>query len=187
MGINYNLPPDQQINVVCAITAASKYDIPTNIFLAVVEKEGGKPGQYVKNKNGTYDIGPLQFNTAYVKTLFKYNITYKDVEGHNNSCYPYYLAAWRIKNHIVNDDGDLFKKVSNYHSRTPKYNSIYKIDLIKRSEKAAAYLNSHFSNINKISIKPFKHSINSQNQNQIRNNWNNLKSQYVERAIYIRR
>jgi hypothetical protein len=175
MAINYNLPPAAQVPVVCAVSAATRYSVPVNIFLAVVEKEGGKPGQYVKNKNGTYDIGPLQFNTSYVKTLSKYGITYKSVEGHNNSCYPYYLAAWRIKQHINNDNGDIYQKVSNYHSRTPHYNAIYREDLIKRSEKLAAYLNKHFDSINQITIPPVaKHNLYSTNN-------------YVERTIYIRR
>ena len=39
-----DLPPDMQERVVCSITAAIKYEIPANILLAIVEKEGGKPG-----------------------------------------------------------------------------------------------------------------------------------------------
>lgn len=169
MIIDYNLPPNEQAPVVCAIAAATRYSIPTNIFLAVVEKEGGKPGQYVKNKNGTYDIGPLQFNTSYIKTLSKYGITYKSVEGHNNSCYPYYLAAWRIKKHIIYDNGDIFQKVSNYHSKTPYYNSKYRADIIKRSIKLTTYLNKYSDSVNskKIAVK--------------------ITKNYVERKIYIRR
>lgn len=176
MAINYNLPPAEQPPVICAITAATRYSVPVNIFLAVVEKEGGKPGQYVKNKNGTYDIGPLQFNTSYIKTLSKYGITYKSVEGHDNSCYPYHLAAWRIKQHINNDNGDIYQKVSNYHSKTPFYNALYRADLIKRSEKLAAYLNKHFDSINTISTvaNVAKHNLYRANN-------------YVERTIYIRR
>ena len=157
MAINYNLPPAEQAPVVCAVAAATRYSIPVNIFLAV----------------GTYDIGPLQFNTSYVKTLSKYGITYKSVEGHNNSCYPYYLAAWRIKQHINNDNGDIYQKVSNYHSRTPHYNAIYREDLIKRSEKLATYLRKY--SINQITILPVaKHNLYRTNN-------------YVERTIYIRR
>ncbi|OCG28980.1 hypothetical protein A9G45_01420 [Gilliamella sp. HK2] len=172
MAINYNLPPTAQAQVVCAIAAATRYSVPVNIFLAVVEKENGKPGQYVKNKNGTYDIGPLQFNTSYIKTLSKYGITYKSVEGHHGSCYPYHLAAWRIKQHINNDKGDIYQKVSNYHSKTAKFNAIYRADLIKRSEKLATYLNTYFDSINKIVVTPIEG--NQHNTNK-----------YVERTIYI--
>ncbi|QIQ22513.1 conjugal transfer protein TrbN (plasmid) [Zophobihabitans entericus] len=144
MLIDIQLPPDLQNSVVCAIYAAVKYEVPVNLFLAVVEKEGGKPGQYVKNKNGTYDVGPLQFNTAYLKSLAKYSITVKDVEGYSNSCYPYDLAAWRIRGHILNDKGSIFQRAANYHSKTPYYNTIYRNDLAKRSEKWANWLDEHF-------------------------------------------
>jgi hypothetical protein len=33
-----------------------KYQIPANILLAIAEKEGGKPGQWVRNRNGTHDF-----------------------------------------------------------------------------------------------------------------------------------
>ena len=59
-----DLPPDMQERVVCSITPAIKYEIPANILLAIAEKEGGRPGQWVRNSNGTHDVGSMQFNTS---------------------------------------------------------------------------------------------------------------------------
>ena len=64
-----DLPPILHERIVCSISAAIKYEIPANIMLAIAEKEGGKPGQWVRNKNGTYDVGAMQFNTSYLKDL----------------------------------------------------------------------------------------------------------------------
>jgi hypothetical protein len=64
-----DLPPQLQERVVCSIAAAVKYQVPANIVLAVAEKEAGKPGQWVRNTNGTHDVGPMQFNTAYLRDL----------------------------------------------------------------------------------------------------------------------
>jgi hypothetical protein len=69
-----DLPPEIQERVVCSITAAIKYEIPANILLAIAEKEGGKPGQWVSNRNGTHDVGSMQFNTSYLQDLSKYGI-----------------------------------------------------------------------------------------------------------------
>jgi len=70
MGIDIpNIPPQMQEMVVCSILASIHYDVPTNVLLAIADKEGGKPGQWVKNKNNTYDVGVMQFNTSYIKTL----------------------------------------------------------------------------------------------------------------------
>jgi hypothetical protein len=135
-----NQSPQQQERIVCSITAAAKYDIPANIVLAIAEKEGGKPGQWVRNTNGTHDVGPMQFNTLYLTQLAKYGITPEDVA--RSGCYPYDLAAWRLAVHIKDDKGDLWTKVANYHSRTPYYNGVYKADLMVRANKWADWLDA---------------------------------------------
>lgn len=126
-----DVPPQLQERVICSIAAAVKYDIPANIMLAIAEKEGGRVGQWVGNANGTYDVGPLQFNTGYLRQLSGYGITPADVAA--AGCYPYELAAWRLRQHIKKDAGDLWTRCANYHSRTPLFNSIYRADLIRKS------------------------------------------------------
>lgn len=135
-----DLPPThhQQERIVCSITAAEKYQIPANILLAIVEKEGGKPGLWMKNTNGTHDVGALQFNTAYLKTLEKYGITPGDVI--KPGCYAYDLAAWRIRGHLTQDRGDVWTRAANYHSRTPSYNLRYRADLIGKANRWAKWL-----------------------------------------------
>ena len=130
----------------CSIAAAIKYEIPANIVLAIAEKEGGKPGQWVRNSNGTHDIGSMQFNTAYLRDLSKYGITPEHVA--NPGCYSYDLAAWRVRLHIKNDKGDIWTKAANYHSRTPKYNAKYRADLITKSVKWANLLEDRFLSSN---------------------------------------
>lgn len=136
-----DLPYIQQERIVCSIVASIKYQIPANILLAVAEKEGGKPGQWVINKNGTYDVGSMQFNTSYLKTLSKYGIDAKHVAA--KGCYSYDLAAWRIRMHIKNDQGNIWQRVANYHSRTPKYNEKYRYDLAIKANKWASWLEKY--------------------------------------------
>ena len=137
-----DLPPDMQERVVCSIIAAAKYEIPANILLAIAEKESGKSGQWVLNSNGTHDVGSMQFNTAYLQDLSKYGINADHVA--QAGCYAYDLAAWRVRQHIKNDQGDIWTKAANYHSKTPKYNARYRIDLIAKAVKWAAWLEDRF-------------------------------------------
>ena len=123
-----DLPPMMQERVVCSIAAAAQYQIPANVVLAVAETEGGRPGQWVQNTNGTHDVGPMQFNTSYLGTLARYGITTADVAA--SGCYPYQLAAWRLALHLQNDAGDVWQRAANYHSRTPQYNAIYRGKLL---------------------------------------------------------
>lgn len=136
-----DLPPQQQERIVCSIVAAVKYQIPANIMLAVAEKEGGKSGQWVSNTNGTQDVGSMQFNTAYLKTLSKYGIGAQDVAA--KGCYSYDLAAWRIRSHITKDRGDIWQRVANYHSKTPIHNAKYRSDLMIKSTKWADWLQKY--------------------------------------------
>jgi len=133
-----DLPPLQQERIVCSITAAIKYQVPANILLAIAEKEGGKPGMVVANRNGTYDIGPMQFNSAYLHELRKYGI----VPAHAavSGCYPYELAAWRLRRHLLYDKGNLWARAANYHSRVAQYNLPYRADLIKKANKWTYWL-----------------------------------------------
>ncbi|CDN89002.1 TrbN [Hydrogenophaga intermedia] len=126
----------------CSISAAVKYEVPANIVLAVAEKEGGKPGQWVRNSNGTHDVGPMQFNTTYLRDLARYGITADDVAA--AGCYSFDLAAWRLRMHIRNDKGDLWTKAANYHSRTPQYNAVYRADLMRKAVKWADWLEARF-------------------------------------------
>lgn len=144
--VHADIPPIMQERVVCAISAAIKYEIPANILLAVAETEGGKPGQWVKNSNGTYDVGPMQFNTSYLQELQKYGILPQDVE--QAGCYSYDLAAWRLRGHLKRDKGDVWTRAANYHSRTPYYNAIYRDKLIKRAAKWEVWLTTKFPTFN---------------------------------------
>ena len=137
-----DLPPQLQERVVCSIAAAVKYEVPANIVLAVAEKEAGKPGQWVRNTNGTHDVGPMQFNTSYLGDLARYGITADDVAA--AGCYAYDLAAWRIRGHLKKDKGDLWTRAANYHSRTPRYNAVYRKDLRVKAAKWADWLEARF-------------------------------------------
>lgn len=136
-------PPALSEPVVCSIMAAVKYELPVNIVLAVAAQEGGKPGQWVRNSNGTYDVGPMQFNTSYLRELSRYGITPKDVE--QGGCYSYDLAAWRLRGHVRNDRGDLWTRVANYHSRTPAINARYRQQVMRRAAWWADWLDERFA------------------------------------------
>lgn len=84
----------------------------------------------------------MQFNSAYLQELSKFGITVDHVA--KPGCYAYDLAPWRVRLHIKNDNGDIWTKAANYHSRTPKYNAKYRTDLITRTVKWADWLGKGF-------------------------------------------
>lgn len=140
-----DMPPQLQERIVCSIAAAAKYEIPANLLLAVAEQEGGQPGQWVRHANGAVDVGPMQFNTGYLRDLARYGITSEDVAA--RGCYPYELAAWRLRRHIRYDTGDLWTKAANYHSRTPAFNVVYRQLIMGKALKWADWLDRHFTTV----------------------------------------
>ncbi|TKW64673.1 MAG: conjugal transfer protein TrbN [Paracoccus denitrificans] len=145
-----DIPPAIHERVVCSIGAAAKYGVPANIILAVAQKEGGKPGQWVRNTNATYDVGAMQFNTAYIRTLARYGIGTADVA--QAGCYPYDLAAWRLRGHIKNDAGDVWTRVANYHSRTPRYNAPYRAAIMGFARQWGNWLSARFHTYDTLTV-----------------------------------
>lgn len=128
--------------IVCSIAASIQFNLPANVLLAVAEIENGRPGQQSPNANGTRDIGFMQFNTSYLASLAQYGIRPEHVASSN--CYPFDLAAWRIAGHLQRDQGDIWTRAANYHSRTPKYNLIYRKKLLNAAAKWETWLTENF-------------------------------------------
>lgn len=133
-----DLPPPIEERVLCSIAAAEKYGLPAHLVLAVAEQEGGKPSLWVQNANGTYDVGPMQFNTAYLAGLARYGITAAAVA--QPGCYAYELATWRLSGHLLHDKGDLWTRAAHYHSRNPRHNAAYRAAILDKSARWAAWL-----------------------------------------------
>ncbi len=138
--------------VECVITAANKQQVPANVLLAIGSIESGKNGQTVKNNNGSIDHGHFQLNTIQfrqggrLEPLIKKGVTLRDVTW--RGCYNAELAAYVLKGHLAEETGqDFWTKAANYHSKTGKFNAIYKSKLIPLSTQWAKWLQQNYQNI----------------------------------------
>lgn len=107
----------------CMNEASQRYQLPVRVLVAIQKTEGGKLGQRVKNKNGTYDHGPFQINTVWMQRFSKFGYT-PDILT-NNFCASAYASAYIIRYEINNAGGDFWKGVGNYHSKTPVHHNKY--------------------------------------------------------------
>jgi hypothetical protein len=117
----------------CVITAAQKQGIPANVLLALSSLESGKNGQFVKNTNGSLDLGHFQINTTQWDRdgLFAGRIDISPFDVAFRGCYNAELAAWIVKQHINEKTGqDYWTRIANYHSKTKQFNELYKEKLI---------------------------------------------------------
>jgi hypothetical protein len=141
------LPPNDDFyayrpaTVECVIQAATKQGVSANILLAIASIEGGKNGQMVcSNDNGTCDLSHFQINTETFRLeLEPYGVKMDDVRW--RGCYNAELGAFLLKKRLNEPPKrdkatgqlvvqDFWTKAANYHSRTPKFNTIYKAKLI---------------------------------------------------------
>jgi len=110
------------VPIECIQDAAIQFHVPIKIIITVLNIERGQLGALEKNKNGTYDIGPLQINSTWLPTLKKHGISQYDVQW--NPCINVKIGTWLLAKAIASE-GDLLKGISNYHSHTPYFNHQY--------------------------------------------------------------
>lgn len=122
----------------CLYQEANRQSIPPELILAVMKTEGGKLGQFQKNTNGSYDIGPMQINSTWIPKLAKkLNESTSRVEFTlaYNGCWNMAVGAWILRDAIneayqksggkVISVREIWQGVAWYNSHTPKYGTPY--------------------------------------------------------------
>jgi len=112
----------------CLLIASNNYQIPSDILQSIMIAEGGKIGQVRHNTNGSYDMGIMQINSLWLPELAKHwNVREIDAAYAliNDPCSNINVAAWILKQKMQETNGDLFKGIGHYHSKTPKYRNAY--------------------------------------------------------------
>lgn len=115
-------PPMRPLTADCVVDAARASGMPVAALFAILATEGGKTGEALRNRNGTWDMGPFQVNTAHVNELAAMGIAPETVlrDGRINA----YAAAWLLRKEYRRT-GDLWQAIGAYHSRTPHRRDAY--------------------------------------------------------------
>lgn len=106
----------------CINQAALKYHVPARLIISVLNIERGKVGLASKNKNGSYDLGPMQINTCWWPMLYHYGISPQQVQ--NDPCTNVKVGTWILSKAIASS-ADLLNGIGDYHSHTPHLNQRY--------------------------------------------------------------
>lgn len=114
------------ISAKCVNVSARDYEINPFILLSVLKQEsGGKTGIVSPNTNGTYDLGPAQFNTSSWAAIFQNKFSISRDALINNMCQAIRAMAYAVRTEIDKAGGDIWKGIGNYHSRTPVHHQKY--------------------------------------------------------------
>jgi hypothetical protein len=106
----------------CINDAAMLYHVPAKLIISVLNTERGKIGMAMPNRNGTYDLGPMQINTSWWPRLYRYAISPDAVK--NNPCINVKVGTWILGGELAKSP-DLLSGVGNYHSHTLRFNQAY--------------------------------------------------------------
>ena len=105
----------------CINQAALHYHVPAIMIISVIQTEGGRNGDAIKNKNGTVDLGVMQINSSWLTTLKKYNMSIDLLRY--DACLNVEAGTWILAQQMAKTEG--WRGVGNYHSYTPKFNNMY--------------------------------------------------------------
>ena len=88
-------PPMRPLTADCVLDAARASGMPVAALFAILATEGGKTGEALSNKNGTWDMGPFQVNSVHLNELSAMGISPDAVlrDGRVNA----HAAAWLLR------------------------------------------------------------------------------------------
>ena len=115
-------PPMHPLTVDCVVDAAHASGMPVAALFAILATEGGKTGEALSNKNGTWDLGGFQVNSVHLNELATMGIAPETVlrDGRVNA----HAAAWLLRKEYRRT-GNLWQAIGAYHSRTPHRRDAY--------------------------------------------------------------
>lgn len=106
----------------CINYAAVTYHLPATLILSVLKIENGRNGMARRNRNGSYDYGPMQINSRWLPELKRHGITEHDLRF--NPCINVAVGSWILAQAIT--EGHHFQQgVGNYNSHTATLNQRY--------------------------------------------------------------
>ena len=119
----------------CIAQAAQRFALHESLLHAVLLVEGGKVGHVSRNKNGTYDMGPMQINSIWLPIFSNY---ISETEIIQDPCTNVHVGAWILRASI-NQAKDFWHGVGNYHSATPKHHNKYIHQVYKVAQRIQYY------------------------------------------------
>lgn len=118
-----DMPVAQYVpNEACIVRAATHYGAHPDIVRAVQRAENGRPGQIRRNKDGSFDMGPMQVNSVHLPELAKWGITQMALT--NDECLNLHIGTYYLQKAIITAP-HFWKGVGKYHSNTPVKNVSY--------------------------------------------------------------
>lgn len=113
---------DREDYAACVRASAQAFRVPELSIWLILDVERGTVGRVSQNKNGTYDIGPMQVNSIWLKKIAPYGIS--EPQLRDNLCMNIYVGTWIFAQELQRH-GTLPKAFAYYHSPTARFQQRY--------------------------------------------------------------
>jgi soluble lytic murein transglycosylase-like protein len=100
----------------CLKETAELFGLPPSLILLILEVESGRVGQISKNKNGSFDMGPMQINSFWLPRLQALGLNQRTVIDHG--CVNLAVGSWILRSHL-SQTKNIAQAISDYHSLDP--------------------------------------------------------------------
>lgn len=113
----------------CLAQAAASHGVSLALLRAVAQQESGlQPQALRRNTDGSVDHGLMQVNSRWLPVLARHGISR---EALMQPCVNADVGAW-ILAQALRTEGDTWRAVGAYHSRTPQHNRQYAWAIYRR-------------------------------------------------------
>ncbi len=116
-------PETQPVTLECVVAVSQRYRVPIEIIAGILAQEHGQLGQKMPNRNGTYDMGPMQVNSFWLPFLHHYGVGESHMLRHG--CYNVAVGAWIVRYEQARKNSDIWQAVGRYHSPNPSLAASY--------------------------------------------------------------
>ncbi len=127
-----------EVPLQCINHAAIIYHVSAKLIISVLQVEQGQSGKVIKNKNGTYDIGPMAINSLWLPTLKKHGISEQAIQF--DPCTNVMIGTWILSRKIARRD-NLLVGIGDYNSHHVPFNQHYYNQVRMRYTKMTLLLN----------------------------------------------
>lgn len=99
----------------CIVSAAHRFNKPPEAILAMMLHENGRKGMKKLNTNGSFDLGPMQVNTIWLRAASPLSGYVNEDALANNLCLNIHSAAWILTTHYQKTK-NIWTAIGMYHS-----------------------------------------------------------------------
>lgn len=111
------------VSIACINQAAIAYHVSASMIISILKIEGGRNGVKSRNKDGSYDYGPMQINSRWLSVVVPYGYTEHDLQY--NPCINVAVGTWILANNMAKGK-TVWSGVGDYHSHNPVLNQNYR-------------------------------------------------------------